>query len=137
MLNTTPITPGKLYGCLETLYKLRLPAYLAGPPGIGKSAVVRKFAQEQGLQLVTLMLSQIEPSDVRGLPFLDKDAGRTRWLIPEFYPETDSDSGGILILDELANAEPRVQVAAYQLLLDRKVGEYTSGTAQTSSSRIT
>lgn len=125
MLNTTPITPGKLYDCLHTLYQLRLPAYLAGPPGIGKSAVIRQYAQENGLQLVTLMLSQIEPSDVRGLPFLDKEAGRTRWLIPEFYPDSDSNSRGILFLDELANAEPRVQVAAYQLLLDRKVGEYT------------
>ncbi len=124
MLNTIPITPGKLFGCLGTLYKLRLPAYLAGPPGIGKTAVVREFARAQGLELVTLMLSQLEPSDVRGLPFLDRNAGRTRWLIPEFYPEQGGDSGGILFLDELANAEPRVQVAAYQLLLDRRVGEY-------------
>ena len=124
MLNTTPITPGKLYDCLHTLYQLRLPAYLAGPPGIGKSAVIRKYAEENDLKLVTLMLSQIEPSDVRGLPFLDKEAGRTRWLIPEFYPDSDSDTRGILFLDELANAEPRVQVAAYQLLLDRRVGEY-------------
>src|SRR5579871_4356623 len=125
MLNTVPIAPGKLYGCLETLYKLRYPAYLAGPPGIGKSAVVRQFAQERGMRLVTLMLSQVEPSDVRGLPFLDRETGRTRWLIPEFYPASDDTSEGILFLDELANAEPRVQVAAYQLLLDRRVGEYT------------
>jgi MoxR-like ATPase len=47
MLNTIPIAPGKLYGCLETLYKLRYPAYLAGPPGIGKSAVVRQFAHDR------------------------------------------------------------------------------------------
>ena len=125
MLNTIPITPGKLFGCLETLYKLRYPAYLAGPPGIGKSAVVRQFAREHELHLVTLMLSQVEPSDVRGLPFLDRETGRTRWLLPEFYPESNEASAGILFLDELANAEPRVQVAAYQLLLDRRVGEYT------------
>jgi len=125
MLNTIPITPGKLTGCLETLYKLRYPAYLAGPPGIGKSAVVKQFAQERGLRLITLMLSQVEPSDVRGLPFLDRQTERTRWLLPEFYPAPDDTSEGILFLDELANAEPRVQVAAYQLLLDRKVGEYT------------
>lgn len=125
MLNTIPITPGRLSDCLDTLYKLRYPAYLAGPPGIGKSAVVRQFAHERGLRLITLMLSQVEPSDVRGLPFLDRESGRTRWLLPEFYPESADTSGGVLFLDELANAEPRVQVAAYQLLLDRKVGEYT------------
>ena len=124
MLNTTPITPGKLYDCLHTLYQLRLPAYLAGPPGIGKSAVIRKYAQENDLQLVTLMLSQIEPSDVRGLPFLDKEAGRTRWAESRILSRYPLRSRGILFLDELANAEPRVQVAAYQLLLDRKVGEY-------------
>ena len=125
MLNTIPITPGKVYGCLETLYRLRYPAYLAGPPGVGKSAIVRQFADANNLQLVTLMLSQIEPSDIRGLPYLDRDGGRTRWLLPEFFPVSDDTSTGILFLDELANAEPRVQVAAYQLLLDRKVGEYT------------
>src|ERR1041385_6901181 len=95
MLNTIPITPGKLYGCLDTLYGLRYAAYLAGPPGIGKSAVVRQFAQDRDLRLVTLMLSQIEPSDVRGLPFLDRETGRTRWLIPEFYPDSDDGSAGI------------------------------------------
>ena len=125
MLNTPPITPGQLLPCLDTLYELRYPAYLAGPPGIGKSAIVKQFAQARGLRIVTLMLSQIEPSDIRGLPFLDKESGRTRWLIPEFYPDEDDQSGGILFLDELANAEPRVQVAAYQLLLDRRVGEYS------------
>jgi hypothetical protein len=124
MLNTIAITPGKLFSCLETLYQLRYPGYLAGPPGIGKSAVVKKFAEDKELKLVTLMLSQIEPSDVRGLPLLDKESGRTRWLIPEFYPSPDESVGGIIFLDELANAEPRVQVAAYQLLLDRRVGEY-------------
>lgn len=125
MLNTPPITPGRLLPCLESLYALRYPAYLAGPPGIGKSAIVRQFAETHGLKIEVLMLSQIEPSDIRGLPFLDRVTGRTRWLIPEFYPPADDAGGGILFLDELANAEPRVQVAAYQLLLDRKVGEYT------------
>jgi hypothetical protein len=125
MLNTIPITPGKLFGCLETLYQLRYPAYLAGPQGIGKSAVVRQFAEGRNLRLITIMLSQIEPSDIRGLPFLDRETARTRWLLPEFYPTPDDTSAGILFLDELANAEPRVQVAAYQLLLDRRVGEYT------------
>ena len=125
MLNTPPITPGSLLPCLEALYELRYPAFLAGPPGIGKSSIVRQFADTRGLKLVTLILSQIEPSDIRGLPFLDRESQRTRWLIPEFYPGPNDEGGGILFLDELPNAEPRIQVAAYQLLLDRKVGEYT------------
>jgi len=125
MLNTPPITPGRLLPCLEALYELRYPAFLAGPPGIGKSSLVRQFADTRGLKLVTLILSQIEPSDIRGLPFLDRESQTTRWLIPEFYPGPNDEAGGILFLDELPNAEPRIQVAAYQLLLDRKVGEYT------------
>jgi MoxR-like ATPase len=94
---------------------------LHGAPGIGKSSIVRDFAREHGLDLKIVMLSQIEAVDLRGLPALDHETRRTTWYTPEFLPR---DGQGILFLDELSAAEPRLQVAAYQLILDRRVGEY-------------
>lgn len=121
MINTVPLTPGKLLPCLQTLHDLKMPAYLHGAPGIGKSSIIRDFAQQKGLPLHVVILSQIEAADLRGLPALDHKNKRTTWYPPEFLP---SDGAGILFLDELSAAEPRLQVAAYQLILDRRVGDY-------------
>lgn len=121
MINTVPLTPGQLLPCLEALHALKMPTYLHGAPGIGKSSIVRDFAARRGLRLETLILSQIEAADLRGLPALDPVLKRTIWYPPEFLPR---DGEGILFLDELSAAEPRLQVAAYQLILDRRVGEY-------------
>jgi MoxR-like ATPase len=121
MINTVPLTPGKLLPCLETLHDLKMPAYLHGAPGIGKSSIIRDFAEQKCLPLHVVILSQIEAADLRGLPALDHKNKRTTWYPPEFLP---SDGAGILFLDELSAAEPRLQVAAYQLILDRRVGDY-------------
>ena len=125
MINTSPLTPGKLLPCLNTLWQLKMPAYLHGAPGIGKSSIIRDFAQARELPLIVLMLSQIEAADLRGLPALDHQTKRTVWYPPEFLPRAGDDRPqGILFLDELSAAEPRLQVAAYQLILDRRVGDY-------------
>ena len=98
-----------------------MPAYLHGAPGIGKSSLIRDFALDKDIELIVVMLSQIEAADLRGLPALDHQTKRTIWYPPEFLPR---EGRGILFLDELSAAEPRLQVAAYQLILDRRVGDY-------------
>jgi MoxR-like ATPase len=59
--------------------------------------------------------------DLRGLPFLGAD-NRSKWATPDFLPQ---DGEGILSLDELNAAPAMVQASCYQLVLDRKLGEYT------------
>ena len=96
------------------------PPHIWGPPGIGKSSAPRQAARHLGVRFIDVRLSQYEPTDLRGLPV--PDAGMTTWLPSSELP-WDPDSRGILMLDELTSADRSVQAAAYQLVLDRSVGQ--------------
>jgi len=106
---------------LRVLVSARQPAFLWGGPGIGKSAVIRQLAAALSMPLRDVRALLLDPVDLRGLPFLGND-GRSKWATPEFLPQ---DGSGILFLDELNAAPAMVQASCYQLVLDRKLGEYT------------
>jgi MoxR-like ATPase len=97
---------------------------LWGTRGVGKSSIVRQVAEHFGVPLVDLRLTTIEPVDIRGAIFADEGLGRTVWFPPEFLPTDDDAPAGILFLDELTAADQRLQVSAYSLILDRRVGKY-------------
>ena len=97
---------------------------LWGPRGVGKSSVVRQVAAQVGVPLVDLRLTTIEPVDIRGAIYADDVQGKTVWFPPEFLPGPDQPAG-ILFLDELTAADQRLQISAYSLILDRRVGNYT------------
>jgi MoxR-like ATPase len=90
-----------------------------GPPGIGKSSIVAQTAARHGLEFIDVRLSQLAPTDLRGLPVPEE--GVARWYPPEFLPRGGR---GILFLDELNMAPPTMQGMAQQLILDRRVGSY-------------
>ena len=96
---------------------------LWGPRGVGKSSVVRQVAVQHGVPLVDLRLTTIEPVDIRGAIYADEVQGKTVWFPPEFLPAPDLPAG-ILFLDELTAADQRLQISAYSLILDRRVGNY-------------
>jgi len=115
------MTPQELTPYLSRLVeqRLQLSLMLWGPPGIGKSSIVADVAKQHELQLVDLRLSQLAPTDLRGLPVADN--GVSRWFPPEFLPTSGQ---GILFLDEINMAPPAMQGIAQQLILDRRVGSY-------------
>ncbi|ABM61043.1 AAA family ATPase [Halorhodospira halophila] len=96
---------------------------LWGTRGVGKSSVVAQVAAHFGVPLVDLRLTTIEPVDIRGAIYADEQQQRTVWFPPEFLPGADRPEG-ILFLDELTAADQRLQISAYSLILDRKVGQY-------------
>ncbi len=110
---------------LESLIQSQIPTFLWGSPGVGKSSVVAQIAKKNNMEFVDLRLSLLDPTDLRGIPFFDKDEKTAVWAKPEFLPRTESLNKGILFLDEINSAPPTIQAAAYQLILDRKIGEYT------------
>ena len=126
-LNLPPVSVAAARQALLEQYAdpvLRLRAtMLWGSRGVGKSSIVRQVAEHHRVPLVDLRLSTIEPVDIRGAIFADEASRRTVWFPPEFLPGAEQPEG-ILFLDELTAADPRLQIAAYSLILDRRVGQY-------------
>jgi hypothetical protein len=99
------------------------PVMLWGPPGVGKSQMVAQIARRHTAPVIDIRLSQMEPSDLRGIPF--RVDGRVEWAIPAILPDAERHGlTGILFLDEITSAPPAVSAAAYQLILDRRLGDY-------------
>ena len=107
---------------LTALVKQKVPTFLWGAPGIGKSSIIKAIAQERGVGFIDLRLALMDPTDLKGIPFYDKESHSALWAPPAFLPR---EGEGILFLDELNSAAPAVQSSAYQLILDRAIGEYT------------
>ncbi len=99
------------------------PVMLWGPPGVGKSDLVRQAAAKHGGRVIDLRLSQLEPSDLRGIPFRVDNS--VQWAVPNMLPDPIRHGpSGVLFLDEINAAPPSVSAAAYQLILDRRLGDY-------------
>ena len=115
------MTPAELANYLDGLIRhdIKLSTMIWGPPGIGKSSIVAQTAEAHEMACIDLRLSQLAPTDLRGLPVAEN--GLSRWYPPEFLPR---EGKGILFLDELNLAPPAMQGMAQQLILDRQVGSY-------------
>jgi len=97
-----------------------------GPTGVGKSEVIHQIAKSYGINVIDVRLLLWSLTDLKGIPYPDDTRTYTKWLINDVLPraERDGDSG-ILLLEELNAAPKTVQAAAYQLTLDRKIGDYS------------
>ena len=120
--------PAQLLTVLEREFQAALhgqhtPVMLWGAPGVGKSQMVAQVAEHHGMPVIDIRLSQMEPSDLRGIPFRNDD--RVDWAVPSMLPEAERHGNqGILFLDEITSVPPSVSAAAYQLILDRRLGAY-------------
>ncbi|MHB8472518.1 MAG: AAA family ATPase [Gammaproteobacteria bacterium] len=99
------------------------PVMLWGPPGVGKSQIVTQIGVRHQVPVIDIRLSQMEPSDLRGIPF--RVGEHVEWAVPAMLPDAvRHGTEGILFLDEITSAPPSVSAAAYQLILDRRLGAY-------------
>jgi hypothetical protein len=104
------------------------PIFLWGPPGIGKSDIVHQIGEDLNAHVIDVRLSLWEPTDIKGIPYFDSNDSKMVWAPPVELPDAAfaaKHENIILFLDEMNSAAPSVQAAAYQLILNRKVGTYT------------
>lgn len=113
--------PSSIRASLKHLITKQRPPFIWGPPGVGKSDVVRQVADDSKLELRDVRLSLLDPIDLKGFPTISTDKKQMKWLPADFLPTKGK---GILFLDEMNSAPQSVQAAAYQLVLNRKIGDY-------------
>jgi len=106
--------------------------FLEGKPGVGKSQSIHQIAERleksTGKKVVVtdIRLLLFNPVDLRGIPIADKEKGVAIWLKPQIFNLDESAKTiNIVFLDELTAAPISVQAAAYQIVLDRRLGEHT------------
>ena len=127
MSDTRTVTSAQARKSLLKAFRVQRPLFLWGPPGIGKSELVENITAELGGLMIDLRLGQMEPTDIRGIPFYNKDIGKMDWAPPVELPDEEMAKDYpivVLFLDELNSAAPSVQSAAYQLILNRRIGKY-------------
>lgn len=127
MSDSRTVTSTQARKSILQAFKVKRPIFLWGPPGIGKSELVEGITTELGGIMYDLRLGQMEPTDIRGIPFYNKDTGMMDWAAPVDLPDEATASQYpivVLFLDEMNSAPASVQSAAYQLILNRRIGKY-------------
>lgn len=112
------VTQKQLFDLLLHLALVR-PVFIWGAPGIGKSAIVQRFADELGIPCVSLLGSQLAPEDLIGVPQIV--GGKSRFCPPTMIAREEP---YCLFLDELNACTHEVQKAFYSLIHERRIGEY-------------
>lgn len=133
---TSKVNHEELKEHMKKAYKTQISLFVKGTMGIGKSETIRETAKEiadeekmeftdgwanNKFGFIDIRLSQFNPEDLKGLPMFNQQDKTTEWLLPNILPRTGK---GIIFLDEINLAVPSIQAAAYQLILDRKLGTY-------------
>ena len=112
------VTQEELSEVLLNIAPIR-PVMIWGASGIGKSSLVEQFAENVGLECVSLLGSQLAPEDIIGVPQI-RD-GKSVFCPPAVIAKEDP---YILFLDELNACSQEVQKAFYSLILEHRIGEY-------------
>ena len=152
------LTAKEVRASIMRCFAVKRPAFLWGPPGIGKSELVEGITRDLNGVMFDLRLGQMEPTDIRGIPFYKKEENVMDWAPPIDLPQGEqaliselinvadnaveaalANAGGkakkedlklsdlpvvVLFLDEMNSAPPSVLAAAYQLILNRRIGKY-------------
>ena len=121
------LSPNKAKSRISHAITKKRPVFIWGPPGIGKSDIVHQIGDALDAHVIDVRLSLWEPTDIKGIPYYSAEDNKMSWAPPVELPDSAMASQHkaiILFLDEMNSAAPAVQAAAYQLILNRRVGAY-------------
>ena len=129
------VSPKELYEIIKTNVKSLIdnpessskipPMFVWGGAGVGKSTIIRSVADDLGIGFIDFRLAQREPVDMRGLPVPNKETHTVEWYVTSDFP-SDPNSKGIILFDELPAADSSLQIAAFEIILDRRLGKLYS-----------
>lgn len=116
----TSVSPKELKDIVRSFARLQSPPtlFVWGQPGIGKTEIVRQVAKEQHLDLKVLILSLMDPAEIKGFLMPDKRTSEAILFPYNFLPKEP----GILFLDEVNTAPPAVLNVGMRMVQEREVG---------------
>ena len=129
-MDTLQVRPNDTNDIVLRAMKAERPIFIWGAPGIGKSELVQQIVDSGELgnaHMIDLRLALMEPTDLRGYPFRNPENNLMEWAPPADLPTQEMaelHDTIVLFLDELNSAPPSVQAAAYQLVLNKRIGQY-------------
>jgi len=142
VMELSTVSPSRLKLAIKHAIARKRPMFIWGQPGIGKSEIVAEVARSQNRPLIDIRLPLMEPTDIRGIPYLAEITIRDgegnivkneqnvpltekvfAWSTPSDLP-TDPNSRALVFFDEMSAAPPSVQAATYQIILNRRIGNY-------------
>jgi len=129
-METLQVRPSDTRSIVKRAMLAKRPIFIWGPPGIGKSDLVQQIVDSGDLgnaYMIDMRLALMEPTDLRGYPFRNPETNQMEWAPAADLPTqelADQFDTIVLFLDELNSAPPSVQAAAYQLVLNGKIGQY-------------
>ena len=126
-LTSRQLSPNKAKASILHALKIKRPIFLWGGPGIGKSDIIHQIGKDINAKVIDIRLSLWEPTDIKGIPYYNSKENNMTWASPSELPTqalAKKHKNMILFLDEMNSAAPSVQAAAYQLILNRRVGQY-------------
>ena len=122
-VKTLTISEAKELACI--FMKKDISTFFHGAPGVGKSDVVRQIASENKMGFIDIRVGTLLPEDLTGIPVPDLEKRVATWLRAEFWPNVQRDGEkGIIMFDELPDANRQLQSCIYRVVLDRQIGDY-------------
>ena len=121
------VSPNNAKKSILRAFNKQRPIFIWGPPGIGKSDIVGQIGSDMSALVIDIRLSLWDPTDIKGIPYYAANDNTMKWAPPAELPDAKMAKKYkkiVLFLDEMNSAAPAVQAAAYQLILNRKVGTY-------------
>lgn len=121
------LSPSQVRKEVISVFEAGLVPFITSSPGLGKSAILSQIAQDFGLEMIDLRLSQCAPEDLMGLPMRSGD--KAEFVPFAMFPMQGDKlpkgkNGWLLFLDEFNSASKSVQAAAYKIVLDHMVGQH-------------
>lgn len=114
--------PTTLFETLESMIALRRPVLIEGSPGLGKTAIPKQVAEKLGLAVYLFHAPTMQPEDV-AIPAANATKTALEFLPNGRFPlvGTEHPERGVIIIDELPQAEMSVQKSMAHFIQERDI----------------